>query len=62
MMNDPNPRCSNPDDPLDPNSPRTPADNEAVYIQPADPQHSVEYTTKECVVPVLVDVWVSTVA
>ena len=48
-MNDPNPKCSNPLDPTVSGSPTVPADNEAVYIQPADPNHSVPDTTEQYV-------------
>lgn len=44
---DPNPKCSCPVDPLDSNSPRIAADNEAVYVQPADPLHSVPATAEQ---------------
>lgn len=41
--------CTCPTDPQDPSSPRIPVDNEAVYIQPADPDHSFLNTTAQYV-------------
>eukprot|EP00500_Bicosoecida_sp_ms1_P010671 CAMPEP_0203833176 /NCGR_PEP_ID=MMETSP0115-20131106/72522_1 /ASSEMBLY_ACC=CAM_ASM_000227 /TAXON_ID=33651 /ORGANISM="Bicosoecid sp, Strain ms1" /LENGTH=515 /DNA_ID=CAMNT_0050742247 /DNA_START=135 /DNA_END=1682 /DNA_ORIENTATION=+ len=43
-LNDTRPACSCPLDPSDPASPRVHYDNQAVYVQPADPDHSVAGT------------------
>lgn len=42
--NNPSPACSNPLNVADPNSPLVHTSNDAVYIQPADPDHSVQGT------------------
>jgi hypothetical protein len=39
--------CSNPVDPTNSSSPRIHTDNQAVYVQPADPDHSVEGTSEQ---------------
>lgn len=46
-MNDANPKCANPVNPLDPESEVVAVDNEAVYVQPADPSHSVGGTAEQ---------------
>lgn len=38
------PKCSVPEDPTDPSSRRVPAGDGAIYVQPADPGHSVGQT------------------
>jgi hypothetical protein len=39
--------CSNPVDPTNSSSPRIHTDNQAVYVQPADPNHSVPDTAEQ---------------
>lgn len=40
-------RCTNPADPQDPTSPTTAVSGDAVYVQPADPSHSVNATSQQ---------------